>query len=339
MIHGVTTYGRRRGRAAVAAMLSLAVALVAAACGEDTPIPPDALRFGQIGKIVVDMVTPKQSGPGAGPGELHQVLSWGSTGVWSLQESISYRGLIGDEYFQRHDADPAQSAGAYAEVITQLNDTRGVELDVPELPDTLHVTCGPVTTLVTFTIEDEAKDEVRSWTRCVRGSLESVTTDEAGPDAAASRIAQAVRLVRDGTLGDRWGSLYAGSIAFGTLDRGEDSRSTLVEPTTITDASTWSSFWITHTGGTAPVPKVNFAEDMVVAAILGPKSEAGDSVEVRRILQVDLGARIDVVELIPGDFCSPAAGTHVPFHVVVAPRLPRPHEFNAVRREEVPCGG
>ncbi len=333
MIHGVTTYGRRRGRAAVATAVSL-VAILAAACGEDTPIPPDALRFGQIGKIIVDMETPLQFGDG----QLRQILSWGSGGLWSLQESISYRDLIGDEYFQRHASDLAQSAGAYAEVITQLNDTRGVELDIPELSQDLDEPCGPGRTRVTFTIQDEAKDDARSWIRCVSGSLGTVKTEDAGPDAAASRIAQAVRIVRNGTLGERWNSLYAGSVAFGTLDRGEDSHSSLVEPTTITDPATWGSFWISHSD-ILPVPSVEFDTDMVVVGILGPKQEAGDSVEVRRILQVDNGTQIEIVELVPGDFCSPAARTHVPFHIVVAPRTPRPHRFSAVGREEVPCGG
>jgi hypothetical protein len=308
--------------------------LLGTACGGDTSIPPDALRFGQIGKIVVDMETPLPFGDG----ELHQVLSWGSSGLWSIQESISYHELIGDEYFLRHDNDQAQSAGAYAEVITQLNETRGVELDVPELADSIQPPCGPVSTRVTFTIRDEPKEDARSWIRCVSGSLGTVRIEGAGPDAAAARIAQAVRLVRSATLGELWSSLYSGSIPFGTLDRGEDSGSILLSPATITEVEQWIGFWQTHAPD-KPIPHVDFKTDMVVAGILGAKQEAGDSVEVRRILRVDNGTRIDVVELIPGDFCSPAARTHVPFHIVVAPRLPRPHEFNAVGREEVPCGG
>jgi len=147
-----------------------------------------------------------------------------------------------------------------------------------------------------------------------------------------------VRLVRNATLGETWTSTYAGSVAFGTLDRGDDSHSSLVAPATITDPGTWGSFWILH-GGTPPAPAVDFDEDMVVVAIAGERQEAGDSLEVRRILRVDNGTRIELVELVPGDFCSPAARTHVPFHIVLSPRLPRPHTFSAIRREEVPCGG
>jgi hypothetical protein len=336
MIHGVTTYARRHARAGVLAAMALVGALLAGSCGEDTPIDPGALRFGQIGKIVVDLDTPLQFGAG----RMRQILSWGSGGLWSLQESVSYRDLIGEEYFERHTTEVAQSAGAYAEVITQLNDTRGIELDIPELfPDSVPVeSCGAVSTKVTFTIVDEAKEEVRSWIRCVSGSLGTVRTEDAGPDPAASRIAQAVRMVRTGTLGDGWTSPYSGSVAFGTLDRGDDSKSSLVEPTTISDAATWGSFWILH-GGVPPAPAVDFDEDMVVVAIMGERQEAGDSLEVRRILQIGNGTRIEVVELVPGDFCSPAARTHVPYHIVVAPRTPRPHAFNAIRREEVSCGG
>lgn len=343
MIHGVTTYGRRRGRAAWTAALSL-VTLFAAACREDNPISPDTLRFGQIGKIVVDMQTPVYGGQGpqVGDGMLHQILSWGSTGLWSIQESISYREVVGDEYFVRHATDLAQSAGAYAEIITQLNETQGVELDVPELPELPDTTgvpfCGAVSTRITFTIHDEAKEQQRSWVRCVSGSLGTVRIEGAYPGAASARIAQAVRLVRNATLGERWTSTYAGSVAFGTLDRGDDSQSLLVAPTTITDPSTWGSFWVLH-GRTPPAPAVDFDEDMVVVGIAGERQEAGDSLEVRRILRVDNGTRIELVELVPGDFCSPAARTHVPYHIVVAPRMPRPHEFGAIQREEVPCGG
>jgi len=338
MIHGGVSYTRRRWSAGpIAAFVVLCLSLGSAGCSDDGPIPPGALRFGQLGKIVVDMDTPLYTPPATGTGHLRQVLSWGSSGAWSLQESISYRDLVGDEDFERYTGVPGQSAGAYAEVIIQLNETSGLELDVPELPQDLDPDCGPGRTRVTFTIHDDAKEDSASWKRCVSGSLSGIRIDDAGPDFAASRIALAVQLVRDATVGNRWTSPYGGSVAFGTLDRGEDSGSSLSTPTVITDPSTWQSFWIEH-AGSRPLPDVDFESDMVVVGIVGPREEAGDSVEVRRILQIDDGTRTEVVERVPGDFCSPAARTHVPYHIVAAPRTPPPRRFAAIQREEVPCG-
>jgi hypothetical protein len=340
MIHGGVRYTRRRWSAGpLAACASICLILGSAACADDGTIPPGALRFGQLGKIVIDMDTPLALRPESplGLGHLRQVLSWGSNGAWSLQESISYRDLVGDEDFERYTGVPGQSAGAYAEVITQLNETPGLELDVPELPEDLDPECGPGRTRVTFTIQDDAKGESRAWIRCVSGSLSSVRVDDAGPDLAASRIALAVQLVRDATVGSQWVSPYGGSVAFGTLDRGEDSGSSLQAPTVIADPSTWRTFWLEH-AGSRTLPDVDFDSDMVVVGIVGPREEAGDSVEVRRILQIDTGTRTEIVERVPGDFCSPAARTHVPYHIVVAPRTPPPRVFAAIQREEVPCG-
>ena len=72
---------------------------------------------------------------------------------------------------------------------------------------------------------------------------------------------------------------------------------------------------------------------------VGVREEAGDSVEVRKILPVDQGTLIEVWERVPGDFCSPASRTHVPYHVVVSPLTPEPQRFSDVRIERVPCGG
>jgi hypothetical protein len=83
---------------------------------------------------------------------------------------------------------------------------------------------------------------------------------------------------------------------------------------------------------------VDFTKDMVVVGIVGTRKEAGDSVEVRRILQVDKGTVIEVFERLPGEFCSPAGRIHVPYHVVVAPRTPIPHRFADIKKEPVPCG-
>ena len=60
---------------------------------------------------------------------------------------------------------------------------------------------------------------------------------------------------------------------------------------------------------------------------------------MRRILPVDIGTLAHVYERIPGDFCSPVARRHYPFHIVVSPRTPSPIQFAELGLERVSCGG
>jgi hypothetical protein len=73
-------------------------------------------------------------------------------------------------------------------------------------------------------------------------------------------------------------------------------------------------------------------------AAVGLRTEAGDSVEVRRVLQTGEGTQVKVVERLPGNFCSPASRRHYPAHVVVTPRPLQPIEFSDPATELVPCG-
>jgi hypothetical protein len=71
---------------------------------------------------------------------------------------------------------------------------------------------------------------------------------------------------------------------------------------------------------------------------VGLRGEAGDSVEVRRVVETNDGTLITLYERVPGDFCSPAARDHYPVHVIVAPRTRLPILFSEVVIERVPCG-
>lgn len=311
----------------------VAVSLLAAGCNDNGTAPPDSLRIGQLGTVEVRLEVPLRLGVGS----LTQILSWGSAGAWSLQESIEYRGLEGDESFLRSSGDPGQFAANYASLITQVNEVEGLELFIDELSQDLEPACGPTRTRVTFTIRDDAREQLFSWTRCADGSLANLTEVGAGPDPAASRVVVAARLARDATLGERFASVYAGSVPFGTLDRGEDTGANLDAPLALTDQAEWLAFWQDHDPD-APTPKVDFETEMVIVAAVGTRQEAGDSVEVRRILQVDAGTQVELVERVPGDFCTPASRAHEPFHIAVAPRTPPPVRFADIRRVEVPCG-
>lgn len=313
-------------------------------CGDDTGTPPpDTIRFGQLGEVEVAVLAPLVFGDGMG--ELQQILTWGSSGVWVLREVISYQEIPGDETVTRNDGDPIAYASAYASLITQLNETDGVELiSVSPLPQS---GCDPGRTRVTVTIWDEIKKQEKSWVRCASGSLGTLKTSEAGPDLDAGRVIQAAILVRDFTQGGNFVSAYWGSVPFGTLDRGEDSGARLDEPMVFLSVPAgnpnpptgWLAFWNAHSGELSRgIPQVDWAAEMVLVAAVGVRGEAGDSVEVRRVLQTGEGTQVSLFERVPGDFCSPAARDHYPVHIVVAPRTLLPVRFSHVVTERVPCG-
>lgn len=304
------------------------------ACDGNGGVDPETLRFAQIGSLEIRLEVPLR----LGEGQLTQELSWRSNGRWSLTESISYRGLPGDQTVLKSGGDPAELALPYDGLNRALNEEPAQRLFTPDLPTDLVPTCDETETRLTFTLHDEARGEDVSWIRCVQGSLNNLTPLGAGPDPAASRLALATLLAREATVGERWLSAYQGSVPFGTLDRGDDPGAPAGAPVTYIDVSGFNAFWARHAPG-KPLPAVDFTREMVVVAFVGVRREAGDSVEVRRILQVAEGSLIEVHERVPGEFCSPKARTQVPYHVVVAPRTPVPHRFAEVRMEPVPCGG
>lgn len=315
-----------------------------AACGDDPPVGPGTQRFGQVGRIRVELSVPLQ----LGEGELRQTLTWSSTGPWELTESIAYRELAGDDDSRQSVRIPDVLAGSYATWIAQVNEVPSLSLFIDALePDGTGppVTCVDPQRFVfrsrlTVTIRDAGRGEEMSWTRCVNGRLESLTTSGAGPDAAAARVAAAAILARDYALGEGFQSAYAASVPFGTVDRGEDSGAEPSSSFILTRQDEWQAFWRAHRGPGETAPTVDFGKDMVIVAAVGLRLEAGDSVEVRKVLPVGDGTFVQRVERVPGDFCSPAEKRHYPFHVVVLPIVPRPVRFvEPVAVERVPCGG
>jgi hypothetical protein len=277
-----------------------------------------------------------------GEGELWQVIAWNSGGVWQLEESISYRGLPGDETRTRTEGDPA----SYGFLIAQLHEAP-LELFDPELIPVLPTGCPSGNTEVTLTVRDDLRDEEITWIRCSEGNLATLKTSGAGPNQDALRVIQAAILVRDFTEGRDFISAYSGSVPFGTLDRGEDSGARLEEPRafysekegSLDTPDGWVPFWRAHTGDPrARPPVVDWANEIVLVAAVGRREEAGDSIEIHRVLQTGEETRVTVFELVPGDFCSPAAQDHYPVHIVVAPRTLLPVRFSDVVTERFPCG-
>lgn len=315
-------------------ILPLIVAAAVAGCDGGSGTDPGSLRFGQVGEIRATLLVPLA----VDQGELLQTVVWASSGAWTITERISYLNVLGDENVQRSPGDPAAFAAAYAGLITQLNETEGLTLFTGELDQNLAPTCRVAETTVIFTLRDDARDDQITWVRCSTGALSNITPAGAGPDLAASRVVQAVTLTRQFTVSNDFLSVYTGSVPFQTLDRGEDSLSDLGQSFTFTTPVGWPEFWKAHVGRDEAPPQVDFDRDMVVIGAVGLRFEAGDSVEVRRILQIAGGTLAEVVERVPGDFCSPAARTHRPFHIVLAPKTDPPVRFSQAKVELVPCG-
>lgn len=313
---------------------------LALGCEDGGNGPPGTLRFGQVGDVTVHLEVPLTFGESKG--QLFQTLVWNSSGNSKLTESIYYRTLLGDENDKRGEGSP----GEYAFLIVQLHEAPGLKLfDV--YPRELPSPCSSGETRVHVTVRDEVLNKSETWVRCSEGSLATLKTSEAGPDEAAVRVIQAAILVRDFTEGRDFVSAYSGSVPFGTLDKVGDSGARLQGPTqfyspkegSIDTPEGWVDFWRDHVNDPrARPPLVDWAHEMVVVAAVGRREEAGDSVEVRRVLQTAAGTNVVAFERIPGDFCSPAAREVYPIHIVVAPRTLLPVEFTDMPIELVPCG-
>ncbi len=318
----------------IRSILLVAAATIGSACDGGSGTDPATLRFGQVGQIRVTLLLPLS----VDQGELQQTLIWESSGAWELTERISYLGVLGDEDIRPNPGDPSAYASAYAGMIIQINETEGLTLFTDELDPDLIPICGITRTTVILTIQDNSRGQSETWVRCSSGDFSNLSPAGARPDAAASRVIQVASLAGQFTLGEDFVSLYSGSVPFGTLDRGEDSFAELGASFTFTSPLGWTEFWRSHVGRDETPPHVDFERDMVVIGAVGLRVEAGDSVEVRRILQIDGGTLAEVVERVPGDFCSPAARLHVPFHIVMAPKTEPPVLFPEAQVERIPCG-
>ncbi len=303
-------------------------------CESGGVVDPETLRFGQIGSLELTVIAPLT----LGTGESEQVLKWRSDGRWTLREEVRYRGLVGDVTERSNPGSPEPLANAYSQWITDVNDNPGLTLFVDGLDPALEPRCRVTQSRVTLAIHDATRDETKSWTRCVPGFLQDLGFS-AGPDAAASRVANLARLARDYTVGDDFRSAHEATQPFGTLDRGEHTPSGLTSPIIIRSREQLESFWELHAPGT-PAPEVDFGAETVIVAARGERREAGDSLAVRAVRPSgEQGAVITLVERVPGDFCSPADHVHVPYHIVVTPLLYEPVSFQSpVLIELVDCG-
>src|SRR5690606_29371590 len=182
----------------------------------------------------------------------------------------------------------------YAVWITQVNEHPGLQLFIEDLDPTLDEPCRLGESRIILAIRDAVLEQERRWVRCVEGSLGSLTSAGAGPDAAASRVANAALLLREYVFPQGFTSGFHPTMPFATLARGETAVP-LDQPWVIDSPQAWQQFWTAHAGAPAAVPPVDFLRDVVVVAAIGQRFEAGEYVEVRRVLPVGEGTLVQVV--------------------------------------------
>jgi hypothetical protein len=269
------------------------------------------------------------------------MIEWSSSGPWRSVERIFYSDKVGDATEHRSSGDVISLARTYAAWIDLVNDSPSVSIFDGLVDAELVPTCEVPLSRVTLTITDRTLGDSIAWTRCSERTMPTLSGEGAGPDIQASRVAQAATLVRGLTVDQQRGFRYqySGSVAFGTLDRGADAALLLTTPRVIEDDQAWRQFWADLTGSNRAPPAVNFATDLVLVGVLGQREEAGDSVEIRGVFRVSNGTQVSLWERRPGNFCTPARLTHVPYHIVFAPKdIPRPIFFSDVSVDMVPCG-
>jgi hypothetical protein len=278
-------------------------------------------------------------------GFLSESLIWRSNGPWVLAEGVSYRGLHGSESVRRSRLNPGELAIEYESFNLQLHESAELALFDGEVSQ-FEPVCSPTGVLssqVTITIYDAPRDRTERWVRCARGTLFTLLPNVAGPDVEAARVVNAVRLVRSFTLGDDPVPVFDGTVPYGTLAQGERSRTLPEEPIAFISSTgsvppAFLEFWAAHAEPGDFLPSIDWANEIVFFAAVGERDEAGGSVQVQRVLTLTGRTRVEISELVPGDFCSPLAKVIFPYHLVVVPTVPAPIEFFFPPKERVPCG-
>ena len=341
--HGSGKRGRVDGTLRLTVSLT-GICVAISGCGTTEP-NGGPLRFGQSGEVRVTVDAPLY----LERGWLKQEIAWSSDGAWQIYEEIGYEGAIGEQDRRPNPGLPLIFAGDYATLIQSLNDDERQnlvgfsELDLVKDPE-----CGAGTSRVAVRISDSRQRQTQEWVRCASGTLATLTTQGSGPDVAAARVVQAAITVRNYTVGEDFRSVYVGSLPFATIDKGTETEWKDDEPIVFRapdgegyaeiDAA-WTDFWGGHTGSvTATPPAIDWEQEMALVGMIGEREEVGDSAEIRGVVSVADGTKIELVERVPGDFCAPARQIVRPFHIVVAPRAVAPVRFTEVKRDRVPCG-
>lgn len=306
---------------------------------DSAPTTSSDSRFGHVGYVRMEVRTSL----GGDQGILQESLTWNSNGPWVLAERVSYRGIHGGETLRRSGRNPDELARDYSDLIRELNEGGAFALADGTIPQDLLPACGSQLSQVTYVIRDEPRGETMRWVRCASGPLFSLDPGNAGPDDGAPRVLEASRFTLNFTLGGEASSSYVGTLPYATLERGDHSpahpdASRLFTSTDGSPPDEFVDFWHRHAGPDAALPTVDWSTESVILAAVGERYEAGEVVQVRRVIPVGSQTRIEVVNEVRGNFCAPAARTGYPFHLIVLPRVSAAADFPEVEVQRVPCG-
>ena len=335
-----TPQGRRQVSLGGIITLSLTITYSAFTACDPTGPGPGLLRFGSDGQVRVTVEVPLQGGIGW----MQQVLTWNSDGAWNLFEEIGYDSLVGDETVFPNPGLPYLYAANYSSLLQLAIDNDGTKLvDLAQIDPE----CGIGRSRVSILIRDNGRDQEKEWSRCAANAnaLGNLSTEGFEPDDGTARVIQIALRARDLSLGEDFDEYaYAGSLPFATIERGTQSgiefgEGLLFRSPDGEEPEEWIRFWEAHTGGNRARPQIDWARDMVAVAAIGWRDEAGYSVEVRRVLRIGgqqvTGTKIEAVEQVPGDYCTPPVRDIWPYHIVVTPRGPL-GSFS-LRAEKIPC--
>ena len=107
----------------------------------------------------------------------------------------------------------------------------------------------------------------------------------------------------------------------------------------ITNEQAFESFWNELHGNVLPIPalpEVDFESEMVIAVILGLRSNGGYAVNIERIVQQNGTTGIEVKEEIPAAECGTAQVISSPYHIIKLQRLSGDLVF-VDEQEEIGC--
>jgi hypothetical protein len=106
-----------------------------------------------------------------------------------------------------------------------------------------------------------------------------------------------------------------------TIEKGDQSNIEDATQKVIQTDAEWAALWRRHAPD-RPMPKVNFAREMVIGVFMGSRSNAGFSTEVISAVAVKGVLVVQYRETIPSRGAITAQVLTFPYHLVAIPKAP-----------------
>ena len=121
-------------------------------------------------------------------------------------------------------------------------------------------------------------------------------------------------------------------LSFRTLDQGDYSLIGRATNLVLRTQADWEELWKRHQGTVdrpAPVPAVDFNEEMVLGVMMGLKPTGGYVIKITRIESTPASLKVFVLEHTPGPDDYVGQAFTVPFHFVAVAKSELKPEFSA----------